>query len=61
MAQSAADAVVDLLTNGLERAMNRINTRPGRAAAPAAAGDRKSGEGGLAQGAPAGRIKAAAG
>src|SRR5262252_5161618 len=57
MAQSAADAVVELLTNGLERAMNRVNARPGKAAAAAAVEDKKVGEGGLAQRAPEGRIK----
>ena len=61
MAQSAAGAVVELLTNGLERAMNRANTRPGKAAAPAAAEDQKVVGDGLAQGPPKGRIKAAAG
>lgn len=61
MTKSAADAVVELLTNGLERAMNRVNTRPGKAAAPAAAEEKKAGEGGLAQRAPEGTFKAAAG
>jgi PTH1 family peptidyl-tRNA hydrolase len=49
MTKLAADAVVDVLINGLERAMNRVNARPGRAAGPAAADDKKAGEGGPAQ------------